>query len=73
MTAISNGKVRIGIYTFPDKKTPHICYQYEDTNQLMDCGHFNSRDSAERFMKALESLVGITEENRAVFLNKGVK
>ncbi|MCM1224087.1 MAG: hypothetical protein NC548_57510 [Lachnospiraceae bacterium] len=53
---ITDGKTKIGAYTFPDRKRPCLCVQHG--NEVTVYGTFKSAKSAERFMKELAALVG---------------
>lgn len=53
---LTNGKISIGAYMFPDRKKPCLCY--EEGNQITVYGHFNTIEGANEFMDKLGRLVG---------------
>ena len=53
---ITNGKVRIGAYLFPDRKKPSLCI--EQGSEIVVYGHFNSIEQADEFMNKLAELCG---------------
>ena len=53
---ITNGKVRIGAYLFPDRKKPSLCI--EQGSEIVVYGHFNSIKQADEFMDKLAELCG---------------
>ena len=53
---ITNGKVRIGAYLFPDRKKPSLCI--EQSSEIVVYGHFNSIEQADEFMDKLAELCG---------------
>ena len=55
---LTNGKIKAGAYMLPGMKKPHICYETVEDNCIHDCGRFNSKDSAERFIAILAELCG---------------
>ena len=52
---LTDGKVSIGAFMFPDRKRPMLCI--EKGNQCVCYGHFNSIDGAKEFMNELGKLV----------------
>ena len=58
---LTNGKVNIGAYKFPDRKKPCLCIK--EGNRIVVYGHFNTFEGAEEFMKKLGELVGAKNEN----------
>lgn len=61
---LTNGKISIGAYMFPDRKLPQLCV--EKGNQIHVYGRFNSVEVADKFMDVLGELVG------AVFVDKEI-
>lgn len=57
---LTDGNVKIGAYTFPDRKRPVLAV--EKGNTITCYGHFNSAESAENFMRELAILVKAAEE-----------
>ena len=57
---LTDGKVKIGAYQFPDRKKPCLCIA--EGNRIVVYGHFNTFDGAEEFMKKLGELVGAKME-----------
>lgn len=57
---LTNGKVSIGAYRFPDRKLPALCV--EEGNTITVYGHFNSFDGANRFMDKVAELTGRENE-----------
>ncbi len=53
---LTNGKVKIGAYKFPDRKKPCICV--EKGNCIYTYGSFHSDEQADKFMNELGNLVG---------------
>ena len=53
---ITNGKIRIGAYLFPDRKKPSLCI--EQGSEIVVYGHFNSIEQADEFMDKLAELCG---------------
>ena len=53
---LTNGTISIGVYIFPDRKKPCLCY--EEGNQITVYGHFNTTEGADEFMTKLGRLVG---------------
>lgn len=57
---ISNGKVKIGVYTFPDVKRPRLCV--EKGNSIISCATFRNDECAELFMNELIDMFGLKKE-----------
>lgn len=53
---LTNGKLNIGAYMFPDRKKP--CLVVEEGNVCVVYGHFNSIEGADEFMRILGKMVG---------------
>ena len=53
---LTNGKVSVGAYMFPDRKKPCLCY--EEGHKITVYGHFNTVDGANEFMDKLGRMVG---------------
>ena len=53
---ITNEKVRIVAYLFPDRKKPSLCI--EQGSEIVVYGHFNSIEQANEFMDKLAELCG---------------
>ena len=53
---ITNGKVRIGAYLFPDRKKPSLCIK--QGSEIVVYGTFNSIEQADEFMDKLAELCG---------------
>lgn len=49
MNVSTNRKIKIGAYSFPNRKKPCLCI--EEGNKIVVYGHFNSSECAEEFMK----------------------
>ncbi len=64
-TKLTDGKISVGAYMFPDRKKPCLCY--EEGNQITVYGHFNTRAGANEFMRKLGQLVG------AEFIDRGAE
>lgn len=58
---LTNGKVDIGAYMFPDRKKPCLCIAEGSTIKVY--GHFNSVKEADEFMYELGKLVGAKMES----------
>lgn len=54
---LTNGKISVGAYMFPDRKRPCLCIS--EGNEVVVYGHFNSSLSADEFMNKLGKLVGV--------------
>lgn len=52
---LTNGKVKIGAFMFPDRKKPMLCKQ--KGNEIVAYGSFRSIEAANHFMEALGKLV----------------
>ena len=53
---ITNEKISIGAYLFPDRKKPSLCI--EQGSEIVVYGHFNSIEQANEFMDKLAELCG---------------
>ena len=53
---LTNGKINIGAYLFPDRKKPSLCI--EQGAEIVVYGHFNSIEQADEFMDKLAELCG---------------
>ena len=53
---ITNEKVSIGAYLFPDRKKPSLCI--EQGSEIVVYGTFNSIEQADEFMNKLAELCG---------------
>ena len=56
MKVLTNGKINIGAYLFPDRKKPSLCI--EQGAEIVVYGHFNSIEQADEFMNKLAELCG---------------
>ena len=56
MKVLTNGKINIGAYLFPDRKKPSLCI--EQGAEIVVYGHFNSIEQANKFMNKLAELCG---------------
>ena len=56
MKVLTNGKINIGAYLFPDRKKPSLCI--EQGAEIVVYGHFNSIEQADEFMDKLAELCG---------------
>ena len=56
MKAITNGKISIGAYLFPDRKKPSLCIK--QGAEIVVYGHFNSIEQADELMDKLAELCG---------------
>lgn len=57
---LTNGKVSIGAYMFPDRKRPSLCI--EKDNAISVYGTFHNREQANEFMDELGKLCGAYNE-----------
>lgn len=55
---LTNGKISIGAYMFPDRKKPCLCIEEEGKAEIVVYGHFNTVDGANDFMNILGKMVG---------------
>ena len=65
---LTNGKMSIGAYRFPDRKRPALCIQ--KGNKITIFGYFQSTYGAECFMKELGQFIGAEfkdAENQSLF------
>ena len=53
---LTNEKIKIGAYLFPDRKKPSLCI--EQGSKIVVYGHFNSIEQADEFMDKLAELCG---------------
>lgn len=53
---LTDGKTKIGVYLFRDRKKPCLCI--EEGNSIDVYGHFNTLEGADEFMDRLGKLVG---------------
>ena len=58
---LTNGKISIGAYMFPDRKKPSLCIA--QGVKICVYGTFNSIEGADEFMTALGDLVGAEKES----------
>ena len=58
---LTNGKIKIGAYSFADRKLPSLCV--EEGNRIVVYGHFNSLDGANEFMDKVVELLGCPNES----------
>ena len=56
---ITNEKIKIGAYLFPDRKKPSLCI--EQGSEIVVYGHFNSIEQANEFMDKLAELCGVVK------------
>ena len=61
---LTNGKIAIGAYLFPDRKLPMLCV--EKGNECYAYGRFNSIESANKFMDILGGMVGAVFEDKEI-------
>ena len=61
MKVLTNGKINIGAYLFPDRKKPSLCI--EQGAEIVVYGHFNSIEQANEFMDTLAELCGAERED----------
>jgi hypothetical protein len=57
---LTDGKISIGAYMFPDRKKPCLCV--EEGNRIVVYGHFNTVEGADDFMGILGKMVGASFE-----------
>ena len=60
---LTDGKISIGAYMFPDRKKPCLCV--EEGNEIFVYGHFNTIEGAGKFMDILGNMVGAIFEEGA--------
>lgn len=60
--ALTNRKIKIGAYNFPNRKKPCLCI--EEGNRIIVYGHFNSSEDAEEFMKKFGDLIGVKIDDK---------
>lgn len=57
---LTDGKISIGAYMFPDRKKPCLCVQ--EGSKIVVYGHFNTVEGADKFIDILGKMVGATFE-----------
>jgi hypothetical protein len=57
---LTDGKISIGAYMFPDRKRPCLCIS--EGNQSVVYGYFHNIESADEFMDKLADLVRAEKE-----------
>lgn len=57
---LTNGKVSIGAYMFPDRKRPSLCIEKDNTISVY--GTFHNREQANEFMDELGKLCSAYDE-----------
>lgn len=62
LNVLTNGKIRIGAYSLPDRKKIALCV--EEGNEIVVCGYFTNLEKAEYFMDKLAECVGAEEEKK---------
>ena len=60
LNVLTNGKIRIGAYSLPDRKKIALCV--EEGNEIVVCGYFTKLEHAEYFMDKLAECVGVEME-----------
>lgn len=60
LNVLTNGKIRIGAYSLPDRKKIALCVG--EGNEIVVCGYFTKLGNAEYFMDKLSDLVGAEME-----------
>lgn len=60
---LTDGKISIGAYMFPDRKKPCLCIQ--EGNKIVVYGHFNTEKGADEFINKLGEMVGAHFERGA--------
>ena len=60
---LTNGKISIGAYQFPDRKRPSLCI--EKGNQILVYGSFHNKEQATEFMNELGKLCGAKIDSEA--------
>lgn len=58
---LTNGKISIGAYQFPDRKRPSLCI--EKGNEILVYGSFHNQEQASEFMNELGKLCGAVIES----------
>lgn len=53
---LTNGKIKVGAYKFPDRKHPSLCV--EEGNKISVCGSFHSIEAANWFMDKVAECIG---------------
>lgn len=59
---LTNGKMKIGAYRFPDRKRPALCV--EVGNSVVVYGYFNTIEGANEFMDKVAELLGLEVEDK---------
>lgn len=59
---LTNGKIKLGAYRFPDRKKIALCVA--EGNEIVVCGYFTKLENAEYFMDKLAECVGVEEEEK---------
>lgn len=57
---LTNGKIKIGAYRFPDRKRIALCV--EEGNSITVYGYFNTPDGADKFMNKVAEVIGVEPE-----------
>ena len=60
---LTDGKISIGAYMFPDRKKPALCI--ERGAEIQVYGTFNSKEGANEFMNSLGKFVGAVFEKES--------
>ena len=58
-TVLTDGKIKVGAYRFPDRKRIALCV--EEGNKIIVCGYFSSEENAEFLMDKIAEMIGIEE------------
>ena len=56
---LTNGKIKVGAYMFPDRKKPMICV--EEGNSIVAVGSFHNKEQADWFMDKVAECIGQKE------------
>ena len=65
---LTNGKIKIGVYKFSDRKRPALCI--EEGNAIRVYGYFHNEEEANEFMEKLGNLVGAVIERNGEWCDK---
>ena len=57
---LTNGKIRVGAYRFPDRKRIALCV--EEGNTITVYGYFTTAEGADKFMNKVAEVVGCEKE-----------
>lgn len=57
---LTDGKISIGAYMFPDRKRPCLCIS--EGAEVVVYGYFNGVKSADKFMNKLGKFLGVETE-----------